>query len=78
MPIKLEANLNDVFKVLAEDSADPAYDGWVLINVYRVSDNSLVGTPIVLKKAGDKIAANFPGLDPNLFVLDENGKITNG
>lgn len=76
MPIKLEAALNDVYKVLAEEI--PGYDGWVAINVYRVSDNAVVGTPIRLKRAGDRIAADFPGLDPALFVLDGDGKITNG
>ena len=75
MAIKIESNLSDVFRVVPEDTET----GGVNINIYRLSDNQLLGTPMRLFKSsgGNLIAADLPGVDPTYFIVVD-GHVGNG
>lgn len=64
------------FDVRVEDGTN----GMVLVNVYDTVSGDLVGNPMRLhpSSGGDKIAADMPGVNPNLFVVNASNQITNG
>ena len=50
-----------------------------LVNVNVYEGGVLVGTPLRLKQGGaGRIAGDFPGLSGDHFILDDDGKLTNG
>jgi len=54
-------------------------DGPNLVKLVVYSAGVPVGTPIRLKQGGaGRIAADFPGLSAEHFILDDDGHITNG
>ena len=54
-------------------------DGSQQMDVVDAKGN-LIGTVARIRPASSdtKIAGDFPGLDPNYFVLDASGKLTTG
>jgi len=60
---------------LAYDGAETSGQPLILVHCYI--DGTLVGTPIRFKAAGDRIAADLPGVDSAAFIT-EDGHITNG
>lgn len=60
---------------LAYDTTETSDQHLVLVHAYI--NGTLKGTPIRFKAAGDRIAADLPGVDPSAFIT-EDGHITNG
>lgn len=52
----------------------------LVLEVYDGSSGEFKGAPIRFKlsNSADRLAADFPSVDPNWFITDENGRITNG
>jgi len=75
-PFKLVTEDNTVLEFrLAYDSVETSNQPLILVHCYI--DDELVGTPIRFKAAGDRIAADLPGVDSASFIT-EDGHITNG
>lgn len=65
--------------VHVNSSSSESFPGWVEVRLF--DENGIHrATPVRFKmtNSGQRIAADFPGADPNYVITDSQGRITNG
>lgn len=68
---------NSVRELRFDVRNEPGGQHLIRVNYYDAAGNALA-TPVRFKLAGDRLAADFPGCNPEEVVTDSNDRITDG